>query len=285
MMGCLIFGFVLGDPLIDIFGLNMVHWSITILFTISAIFLLFINYKEPAKEDKKTLKDFIDELKQGFQYIKNTPIVSKAMLKLAALFSIIVMLSILSISISHQLLYPDNPSLGARKFAYIIACCGLGMVTGSFIVGEKCRNINKSLLISSGFTLIGSTLILLTLVGLIPNHLYITIKKISLILSYRVIYSHLLTGIIGFGMAFVAIPLQTILQSTIPEEMRGKVFGVQFNLLSAASTVPVVIVAFGADWFGVSTIIMIIGLPVMMFGIYGLLKLKKEGQKSALSQV
>ncbi|MCK7521030.1 MAG: hypothetical protein MZV64_26735 [Ignavibacteriales bacterium] len=43
----------------------------------------------------------------------------QAMLKLAALFSIIVMLSILAIGISQQMLYSDNPALGAQKFAYI----------------------------------------------------------------------------------------------------------------------------------------------------------------------
>ncbi len=123
MMGSIIFGFVLGDPLINIFGLKEVYIAISGLFILSTISLLFMKYKPLKSEETphKTIHDFMDELKEGFSYIKRTPIILNAILKLSALFSIIVTLCILAISISQQMLYPNNPALGAQKFVYIVA--------------------------------------------------------------------------------------------------------------------------------------------------------------------
>lgn len=285
MMGSVIFGFVLGDPLINIFGLKAVHWAIAGLFFISSSCLSFIKYEIPEEiHENKSVFDFFNELKQGFKYIKENSKVLQAILKLALLFSIIVMLSILSIGISQQELYPENPALGAQKFAYIIAFSGIGMVIGALLVGKLWRNASKYILIYSGFTLIATGLILLAVVGLIPNNLHISISgwdyfKIhfeSFRLTLRMLYSYFVAGIIGFACALVAIPVQTIIHSTVPEDMRGKVFGVQFTMLSTSSTLPVLIAALAADFIGVTNILVIIALPVFLLGIYGLLKVRSR---------
>lgn len=284
MMGSLIFGFVLGDPLINIFGLKYVHWGISALFITSACFLAFIKYKPAETQEivKKSYKDFLTELKQGFTYIKNNPVIFQAMLKLTALFSIIVMLSILTISISQQMLYPGNPALGAQKFAYIIAFSGIGMVFGSFSVGKLFRNLDKYLLIYSGFALIGISLLLLSTVGLIPDKLHFSIPGYNFWqvhleafqLTYRMIFTYIVAAIAGFGGAMVAIPVQTVIHGSVPDDMRGKVFGVQFTMLSTSSTLPVLFAAFGADTIGVINMLTIIGAPILLFGIYGLVKKK-----------
>jgi MFS family permease len=284
MMGSLIFGFILGDPLINIFGLKSVHWGISALFIASACFLSFIKRKpmEPECTVKKTFKDFINELKLGISYIKNTPVIFQAMLKLATLFSVIVMLSILAISISQEKLYPGNPALGAQKFAYIVAFSGIGMVLGSFIVGKFGRSINKYSLIFWGFTIMGINLMLLAGVGLIPNHLHINFAEhevgqiyfAAFKLTYRMIFTYIMAAVIGFGGALIAIPVQTIIHSHVPEDMRGKVFGVQFTMLSTSSTLPVLFAAFGADIIGVTNMLIIIGIPVAFLGLYGLTRRK-----------
>ena len=285
MMGSIIFGFVLGDPLINIFGLKSVHWAISCLFLLSAFCLAFIRHtpNEAEIERRKTLNDFFEELKQGFTYVKNNVIVFRAMLKLAALFSIIVMLSILAISISQKLLYPAKSRLlGAQKFVYIIAFSGMGMVIGSFFVGKFFRNINEYLLIYFGFFLIGLNLLLLTVTGLISEKLHITVPGwgvfgiylASFELTFRMIFTYIVSGIIGIGGALVAIPVQTLLHSSVPEDMRGKVFGVQFTILSTSSTLPVIIAALGADMIGIINMLIIIGCPIILLGILGLIKNK-----------
>ncbi len=282
MMGSLIFGFVLGDPLINICGLKHVHFAVSGLFIISAVVLLFINYKNNNVENlhHKNFKEFFDEFKQGFVYVKNKPIVLNAIIKLAILFSLIIMLSILAISISQQLLYPDNTALGAQKFVYIVAASGIGMIIGAFCVGKFWRKKSKYKLIFSGFTLVGINLALLTLIGQInpdlhfkiPNYNIFGIYLESFNLTYRMIYSYVVALFIGFGCSLIAIPVQTILHSSVSENVRGKVFGVQFTVISTSSTLPAIIAAVGADSIGLVNMLIILSLPITLFGFWGLSK-------------
>jgi MFS family permease len=284
MMGSVIFGFVLGGPLINMFGINAVHYAITGLFIISALFLIGVKEKKSDLKDDRTIKEFFDEFKEGLAFIKETPVVFNAMFKLAALFSTIVALCILSISISSQMLYPNNPALGAQKFAYIVAYSGLGMVIGSFFIGRYWRKRSKMFSIFTGFSIIGLSLCFLSFTAFIPLSLKFHISGIDFNiyfsepfdLTYRMIYTYFIAMLTGFGSACVAIPVMTILQSSIPENMRGKVFGVQFTLLSTSSTLPVVLVAIGADLIGVVKMLLICGIPLFIFGIYGLYNIWKK---------
>ena len=73
-----------------------------------------------------------------------------------------------------------------------------------------------------------------------------------------------------------AIPVQTILHTQVPESMRGKVFGVQFTLLSTSSTLPIIIAAYAADLIGVIKILFLVGVPVALFGVWGILKNREK---------
>lgn len=281
MMASLIFGFVLGDPLINLFGLKAVHFSVAGLFIISALLLLGVIEKPIDHSHDRQVKDFLHEFKQGFIYIKETPIVFNAMMKLATLFSVIIALCILAISISSNWLYPTDPALGAQKFAYIVAYSGLGMVIGSVLVVKLWRKRSKMVLIFTGFSIIGIGLLFLAATKWVPQNPIFHIPVFFDIsrpfdLSTRMIYTYLLATVVGFGSGLIAIPVQTILQSSIPEQMRGKVFGVQFTLLSTSSTLPVILVAYAVDWFGVSSVLIFIGLLLLIFGIYGFYNLWKK---------
>lgn len=285
MMGSLIFGFALGDPMINVFGINYVHWGIGIFFLLSALCLVFVEYKSTEKSNNKT--NFITDLKEGLVYIKNNPIVRSAMLKLAALFSIIVMLSIMSIGLSQKYLYPTNPTIGAQKFAYIVVFCGIGMVFGAFLVGNYFRKIEKHLLVYIGIFICGISLLLFSFLPLVPQEIIFHLKSRAVLmlyldkfdLTYPMLYSYVVATFIGMSTAFVAIPTQTILHTEIDPKVRGKVFGILFTLLSTASTLPVLITAWGAEILGVAKMIFVIAFPVLFFGIYKLVTYKGKFKK------
>jgi len=90
--------------------------------------------------------------------------------------------------------------------------------------------------------------------------------------TMRMLYTYALALIMGVGGAFIAIPLQALLQELIPEDKRGKVFGVQFTILSTSSTLPVLIAGLAVEQVGVQTMFLLIGIPVLLFGIVGLYK-------------
>lgn len=288
MMASLIFGFALGDPMINICGINNVHYGISIFFLTSAACLAFVNYRPFKKKKRRTEIKFFKDMKEGLTYIKETPVVRSAMFKLAALFSIIVMLSIMSIGLSQKYLYPDNPAMGAQKFAYIVVYCGIGMVFGAFLVGQVFRRIEKHLLVYTGIFICGTALLLFSMLPLIPQISIFHFKTRSVLifylehfdLTYPMLYSYIVATLIGISTAFVAIPTQTILHTEINPEVRGKVFGILFTLLSTASALPVLIAAWGAELLGVARMIFVIALPVLIFSIYKLVTYRKRFGKS-----
>jgi MFS family permease len=287
MMASLIFGFALGDPMINLCGINSVHFGIAMFFFASAFLLIFVNHKPVKREENKKVT-FFDDMKEGLVYIKDTPIVRSAMTKLALLFSIIVMLSIMSIGLSQKYLYPQNPALGAQKFAYIVVYCGIGMVFGAFLVGRVFRKVEKHFMVYLGIFIGGLGLFLFSLLPLIPqiNVIQSASKNVGFIyldkfyLTLPMLYSYIVALVIGLSTAFIAIPAQTILHTEIAPSVRGKVFGILFTLLSTASALPVLIAAWGAELIGVAKMLFIIALPTLIFGIYKLIVYKKRFKKA-----
>jgi MFS family permease len=71
----------------------------------------------------------------------------------------------------------------------------------------------------------------------------------------------------GVAYALVAIPSQTQLQEDIPEDVRGRVFGVLNMLVSVASFAPIIIVGPVADLVGNTTVLFLVAAAVFMSGV------------------
>ncbi len=285
MMASVIFGFALGDPLINIFSLNGVHWAIVGLFVLASIALMFIQVpprieKETGSRDSinNAFHRFFDEMKDGMAFIQEHAMVRNGMLKLAVLFSGVVALCILFISFAKSFLF-DDPLVAARKFAYIITYSGIGMAVGAFWVGHQFRRTQRAYLVFGGFSVIGAALLALTAITQIAKTQHVfTIPALQfgflyledVHLTYRMVFTYLLAMLMGVGAAFVAIPLQAMLQELIPEDKRGKVMGVQFTLLSTSSTIPALIAGLAVEYIGVQWMFALFGLPLLLFGLFGL---------------
>jgi MFS family permease len=296
MMASVIFGFALGDPLINIFTLGKVHWAITGLFLMASLSLFFVRLPAMCLLDdgrptpasmRESFVRFKEEIQDGLRYIGGNTLVRNAMLKLALLFSAMVALCILFISFAKTYLF-DDPQVAAQKFAYIIAFSGVGMALGAFWVGHSFHYARRGIMVFGGFLSIGLCLVLLTLfIGVIPKHDYVFhLPRLASGFVYldefrftmRMLYTYVLSVLMGVGAAFVAIPLQAVLQELIPEDKRGKVFGVQFTILSTSSTLPVLIAGLAVEQVGVAAMLLLIGVPMLLFGLVGLYRRLKVGK-------
>lgn len=297
MMASIIFGFALGDPLINIFSMENVHWAIAGLFLAASLSLALVRLGPmcllaegqlplPAASMREAVRRFQEEITDGLRYIRANPLVQNAMLKLALLFSCVVALCILFISFAKTFLF-DDPRVAAQKFAYIIAFSGVGMAAGAFWVGHSFQRAKRAFMVFGGFTAVGLCLILLTLVGGIPktDHVFrlpalagdfFYLDEIRF--TFRMLYTYVLAVLMGVAAAFIAIPLQALLHELIPEDKRGKVLGVQFTILSTSSTLPVLVAGLAVEEWGVRTLFLMIGIPLLLFGLTGLYKRMKAGR-------
>ena len=71
----------------------------------------------------------------------------------------------------------------------------------------------------------------------------------------------------GISYAFVAIPAQTQLQEDLPEDVRGRVFGVLNMLVSVASFLPILIVGPIADIVGTTFVLLLVAAAIGLSGV------------------
>jgi MFS family permease len=306
MMAALIIGFVLGDPLIGWLGLTHVHWALFGLFLLAALLLSGLTHAEPftptlceptvanitdtAPKNRTLtchLTAFFQEMKEGWQFIIKQTVIWQAMLKLALLFSAVVVMPPVAISFAKAFLYAD-PAIATRKFAYLMAFAGVGMGLGAIKVAKPLSNIPQPVLVYSGLGIVGISLLgMITVPWLIPTRdalfwqlpawqfppLHISME--SLTVTQRMVASYAWQLLLGIGASLVAIPLQALLHDKIPESLRGKVLGVQFTVLATSSTVPSILAGFAVERFGSQFLFGAMALPFIAVSIWGFTQLRK----------
>ena len=97
------------------------------------------------------------------------------------------------------------------------------MAIGAILTAQLGHRIKRHHLGSAGLAGITFCLVML---GQLQGRLLITLS---------------LCMVLGIGAAFVAIPAQTTIQEDTPETERGRVFGLQNNLINIALSLPLVL--------------------------------------------
>jgi MFS family permease len=80
----------------------------------------------------------------------------------------------------------------------------------------------------------------------------------------------------GICYAVVAISAQTQLQEELPEEVRGRVFGILNMLVSVSSLLPIMVVGPAADFFGSSAVLLAVSLVVSAWGLASAIRRRPE---------
>ncbi len=81
--------------------------------------------------------------------------------------------------------------------------------------------------------------------------------------------------LVGLGFIGVNIPTLTFLQEVTPEWLRGRVFGNLFFLITLSTIFPVIFSGVISEFFGVKTLLTIMGVGVILILMYSI----KKGQR------
>jgi MFS family permease len=272
MMIALGFGFAIGEPIISRTGIGKAPFAVGLAFILAAVFVTQITDNRPSKVQSEA---WWEELRFGLAYIVNNPPVYKAILKITVLFSTVITLNIIAVALTQQVM-----NLEPVQFGYIVAAAGVGMGVGNFMVSHYFTKVPPTLLAYRGFVLLGLFMSLLGSLGFLQDDLFPLIVGMAGLTFHGplVIVPLIIAVFIGISCSFVAVPTQSLLQSAVPADLRGKVFGAQNTCMSAASTIPVVLTGVSADYLpgGVSTTLLIIGLPTLIVGLINHQKTKRE---------
>ena len=245
-MGATIVGFALGEPILR--GLNHVFSTIGIhggefillpfCYGMAALSLLAIRHREQAiRSDGRSVWH---EIGEGLQVLKRIPTVRNAMVHLVLLYSLLAALYVLALQLAGLI-----QSLGPSGFGTLLAMSGLGMAVGAVVIAQLGHHFNRRRLTAAGLGTITFSLVLLS--------------------QFKGSLSSTLTlcGVLGVGAALVAIPAQTTIQEETPETQRGRVFGLQNNLINIALSLPLVLAGTLVSSVGLSPVLWLLALLAM----------------------
>ena len=141
------------------------------------------------------------------------------------------------------------PTLKSSQFGFLLAAGGVGMGIGAALVGQF------------GYRLARRQLSLLGLLGM-------GIALAGLSMTTHSLWGSLtLITILGFFAAMVGIPMQTTIQKQTPEDMRGKVFGLQNNLVNIALSLPLALVGVAEALVGLRLVLLSLAAMVILVGL------------------
>ncbi|NER04384.1 MAG: MFS transporter, partial [Okeania sp. SIO3C4] len=194
---------------------------------------------------EKEQPHILEDLGDGLNYLKNNLQVRNAIIQQIILFSIFAALAVLAVRLAEII-----PGMEAEEFGFLLAAAGIGMAMGAGIVGQLGHWLSHFQL-----SLIGSIGMATSLVGLS-------------IFNQQLWVSMGLIGLLGMFGAIVGVPMQTTVQAETPEEMRGKVFGLQNNAVNIALSLPLALAGVAETFLGLSTVLLGLAGVAILAGVF-----------------
>jgi len=276
MYASMVTGFVFAGPIAHLFGFKPVFVLASLLTASSSYFIYrlgpstTIDHKNQRFHPIDWLKAGVDQVGEGIRFVLGNKIVQTAFFVAVGLNGLIGLISSLGPGFVVDVL-----QISSTSASYVLmAPFGVGMVAGGVLVGKFGNLFSKQRLIGWGMIIGGFIFFLL---GFFPVLSTLSVYNVVVTNTYLALPAeHIvsLSGIVstlafflGFVAVLVVIPNQTALQEHTPDKVRGRVFGVFGVLVYGASSIPTLVGGPLADLFGVTTIIMMLGVAISVLGI------------------
>jgi MFS family permease len=223
----------------------------------------------------KAVKGTFGQLVEGITYIREHRHVGWSLSYMGITGALIGILAVLGPDFAKTSL-----GLGDKGLVVVVLPLGLGLVTGVLAINAYGHNFPRRRIIEVGLIALGLLLALLSCLGSIWHFLNVQIaaaadahglQDLSQVLSLLSIVVAI-AFVSGICYAAVAISAQTQLQEELPEDVRGRVFGILNMLVSVSSLLPIMVVGPAADLVGASAILLVVSLVVCAWGFASIIR-------------
>ena len=272
-------GFALLGPLVvTIAGPQALILEVAALYLVAAVFCATLPAAPPTAggarpgarqrvvEAEQAGGSTFAQLREGLVYIRDHRSISWSLIYLGITASLIGVLGVLGPDFATAAL-----GLQPKDFVVVVLPLGFGIVVGILALNSYGRYLPRRRVIETGLILLGVLLVMLSvanpltrfLQGVKPDTSIVDLSSLVSLLSIVVAIAFF----VGIAYAIVAIPAQTQLQEDLPEDVRGRVFGVLNMLVSVASFLPIIVVGPISDLVGTPRVIFAVGVLVALGGI------------------
>jgi MFS family permease len=268
-------GFALAGPLIiALANTQALILLVATLYFVAAVFCWTLPASPPAEDSataeravagaERAVKGMVTDLSEGIAYIRAHHNVGWSLSFLGITGGLVGILAILGPGFAQSAL-----ALGEKDFMIVVLPLGMGIVSGIICLNAFGRLVPRRRAIEAGMISMGVLLAILSFAGPISHFLESSvatqIREVSRVASVLSLVIALAFAV-GLAFAVVSISSQTQLQEDLPEDVRGRVFGVLNMLVSIASLAPIIIVAPIADIVGRDPVILTVGILVALIG-------------------
>jgi MFS family permease len=267
---------LLGPVLIAVSGAQVLVLIVAALYFVAAAFCWTLPSSPPAgsmavspgqtvADAERAVGTMVGQFVEGIAYIRDHHNIGWSLSYLGITGALVGILGTLGPGFATKTM-----GLGPKDFALIVLPLGLGIVMGILVLNSYGRFLPRRRTIEVGMIAMGVLLCVLAWVGPISTFLEDRATSTGLTNASRLV--SLLSLVIGIaflvGAAYVVVSIsaQTQLQEELPEDVRGRVFGVLNMLVSIASLAPIIIVAPAADLVGNEPVILCAGVIVFLWG-------------------
>jgi MFS family permease len=255
MMASVIVGFAVGEPLLAVAdkiwsnfgGTNGLGKELVVggSYAIAGMILLCLATKEQQQDKTLEKPHVLADLKDGLRYLKANKQIRNALIQLIILFSVFAALTVLAVRIAEVI-----PDIKAQQFGFLLAAGGVGIAIGAIILGQFGQSFSQTKM-----SLCGCLGMAASLAGLA-----IFTQQLWTVLGLITMF-----GIFG---ALIGIPTQTAIQTQTPADMRGKVFGLQNNMINIALSLPLALAGIAEAFLGLRIVFFALAGIVFLGGVF-----------------
>ena len=277
---------LLGPLVVTIAGPTLLIGVVAVLYLVSAVLCWTLAPAPPLPlpAGHDTLHDaeaavgsVVGQLREGMAYIRANPTVAWALTYLGVAASIVGVLGALGPGFAVEVL-----GLTSKDFVVVVLPLGFGVVAGVLLVNAIRTMIPRRRTIEVGLVTLGACLVLITIANPISellrrlNEAQPVVDVSALVSVLAVVVA--IAFVAGIAYASVAIPAQTEMQEVIPEDVRGRVFGILNTLVSIGSFVPIIVAGPVSDAIGTAPVLLAAACLVGLSGV-GSIALRERQQR------
>ena len=265
-------GFALLGPLVvNVASPEALILVVAALYFVAALFCFTLPSSPPPERDPdapdagSAAGETVAQVREGLDFIRGHREISWSLGYLAIAASLVGVLGVLGPDFAKEAL-----GLTTKDFVVVVLPLGFGVVMGVLLLNSYGKYLHRRRVIEGGLIILGIMLAALSAAGPISRFLQnadrpggLDLSAITSLLAIVVV----IALVAGIAYSFVAIPAQTQLMEDLPEDVRGRVFGILFMLVSIASFVPILIAGTVSDWIGTTTVILLVAIATLIMGI------------------
>ena len=221
-------------------------------FFFSAAMLSTLAIPRPTHDREKTLRALTNDFVAGNRFIFTHRALAFVFIAMAmAMFVLSSFSPLISIYIR------DTLSVGVVWYGAMSTMVGVGLILGTQILTKLARNISKQIIVLCGLLGLGAAAALLGAFRNIPMAL-------------------LSTFTMGFTIAFVLVPAQTLSQQETPHDLMGRVSSTFMSLIALAQVLGLLLSGYLAQILGIRRLFLSCGLFLALLATAGYMFIREK---------